>query len=162
MAFLLRDFRRNDFETLWAIDQGCFPPGIAYSRRELSAFIRRWGAFTLVGEARETGQFPETDGIAGFLVAQARQGMGHIITLDVIRAARRGGLGSQLIVAAEERLLAGGCRHVYLETAVHNRPAIAFYKRHGYELLRTEPKYYSDGADALVLAKDLLSRARAS
>src|SRR5437660_5675275 len=31
VLFTLRDFRREDFETLWRIDQSCFPPGISYA-----------------------------------------------------------------------------------------------------------------------------------
>jgi len=164
VAFHLRDFRRDDFNTLWTIDQACFPPGIAYSRRDLAIFIRMWRSFTLVAETSpaEGGKADPAQGIAGFLVAEARRGSGHIITLDVLQRARRNGLGSQLLTTAEQRLLAGGCRYVYLETAVNNHAAIAFYKRHGYNLVRTEPRYYSDGVDALVLSKDLLSRAQAS
>jgi ribosomal protein S18 acetylase RimI-like enzyme len=45
---------------------------------------------------------------------------------------------------------------------VDNRDALAFYKRHGYYLIKTVPRYYSNGVDALVLEKDLLSAAQAS
>ena len=47
-----------------------------------------------------------------------------------------------------------------LETAVDNRAALAFYKAHEYDVVRTIPRYYSDGVDALVLKKDLLSRSQ--
>jgi len=30
-----------------------------------------------------------------------------------------------------------------------------FYKRHGYSVVKTIPRYYSNGVDALVLQKDL-------
>jgi ribosomal protein S18 acetylase RimI-like enzyme len=49
-----------------------------------------------------------------------------------------------------------GCRAIYLETAVDNAAAIAFYKRHGYDVIKTVPRYYSNGVDALVLEKNLL------
>jgi [ribosomal protein S18]-alanine N-acetyltransferase len=163
VTFTLRDFRRQDLETLWSIDQVCFPPGIAYSRRDLSAFIRLWRSFTLVAETAKDGQ--KTAGpadILGFLVAEARSGVGHIITIDVLPKARREGIGSELLAAAEKRLLSSECHTVYLETAVQNHSAIAFYKRHSYRTGKTVPQYYSDGGDALILTKDLLSRAQAS
>src|SRR5881396_359910 len=99
VLFTLRDFRREDFETLWRIDQSCFPPGISYGRLELSAYIRRRGAFTLVAESAESGQAGEiakpVPSILGFIVAEAsRRGMGHIITIDVVPSARRFGVGS--------------------------------------------------------------------
>ncbi len=42
-----------------------------------------------------------------------------------------------------------------LETAVDNLAALAFYKRHGYSVVRTWPRYYSNGVDALVMKKEL-------
>jgi [ribosomal protein S18]-alanine N-acetyltransferase len=164
MTFSLRDFRRADLETLWSIDQDCFPPGIAYSRRELNIFVRLWRSFTLVAESLPAGRGKNGSppSIKGFLVAEARRGAGHIITIDVLPAARRAGLGSQLLAAAEVRLLAAGCREVYLETSVDNHSALAFYKRHNYRTVKTVPQYYSNGMDALVLTKDLLSQAQAS
>jgi len=147
--FSLRDFQPSDFEILWSIDQKCFPPGISYTRLELASYMRRRGAFTLVAEA--------SPDVLGFIVAQAgRSGSGHIITIDVLPNARRLGLGSKLLTAAEDQLRASECRSVHLETAVDNKEALAFYKRHDYFLVKTVPRYYSNSVDALVLQKDLL------
>lgn len=144
---LLRSFRPADFETLCRIDQECFPAGIAYSPVELAYYLNRRGAITLIGER---------DGaIAGFLVADSRRGRGHIVTIDVLPEARRTGLGSQLITTAEERLRAAGCSTISLETAVDNHAALAFYKRHGYSVLGTIPRYYQNGLDALKMEKQL-------
>jgi ribosomal protein S18 acetylase RimI-like enzyme len=87
-------------------------------------------------------------------VAHARAS-GHIITIDVITEARRSGVGSLLLQAAEHRLRAAGCQRVGLETAVDNLSALSFYKRHGYVVARTWPRYYSNGIDALVMKKQL-------
>jgi ribosomal protein S18 acetylase RimI-like enzyme len=38
---------------------------------------------------------------------------------------------------------------------VDNISALSFYKRHGYSVISTSPRYYSNGVDALVLEKDL-------
>jgi len=164
VLFTLRDFRREDFETLWRIDQSCFPPGISYGRLELSAYIRRRGAFTLVAESEqpEGGEIAKpAPSILGFIVAEAsRRSMGHIITIDVVPAARRFGVGSKLLAAAEERLQSEGVAQVFLEAAVDNKTALAFYKRHDYFVVKTVPRYYSNGLDAFVLEKDLLSLAR--
>jgi len=88
-------------------------------------------------------------------VDRDREGQGHVITIDVLPEARRSGLGSRLMAAAEERLRALGCSVVFLETAVDNAAALAFYKRHGYSIVHTIPRYYLDSVDALVLVKDL-------
>jgi ribosomal-protein-alanine N-acetyltransferase len=143
----IREFRPDDFETLWRIDQECFPPQISYSREELKYYQRRKGSFTLVAARPE-------EKIVGFIVAYGGL-TGHIITIDVIAAVRREGVGSLLLQAAEERLRDAGSRAVGLETAVDNASAIAFYKRHGYSVVNTWPRYYSNGVDALVLTKAL-------
>lgn len=159
--FRIREFRRADFFRLWEIDQKCFAPGVSYSQPELLFYMRRPRAFTLVAERDVSGNGTgiqsanlETE---GFIVAEAARLTGHIITIDVLEEARRSGLGSRLMAAAEERLRAQGCGAVSLETAVDNAPALAFYKKHGYFLVKTIPRYYSTGVDAFVLKKDLLS-----
>jgi ribosomal-protein-alanine N-acetyltransferase len=151
VPFALRDFQPADFDLLWSIDQECFPPGISYSRTELKTYMRRRGSFTLVA----VGVSGNGSAISGFIVAEAVRSAGHVITIDVIAAARRFGVGSLLLAGAEERLRAAGCRTVELETAVDNAPAISFYKRHGYTVIETFPRYYSNGVDALILQKDL-------
>jgi len=150
VPFVIRDFKAEDFEALWRLDQECFPPGISYSRQELKVYIRGRESFTLVAS-------DQSNQIAGFIVVHG--GMtGHVITIDVMAAARRSGVGSLLLQAAEERLRADGSSAVGLETAVDNLAALSFYKRHGYSVIRTWPRYYSNGVDALVLNKELASR----
>ena len=148
VSTVIRDFHPDEFERLWQMDQECFPPGIAYSKPELRAYMRQRGAFTLVAAEGDGGV------TEGFIVAQAGT-KGHIVTIDVLQAARRKGVGSQLLQAAENRLKQGGSLAVGLETAVDNTEALKFYKRHGYSVFRSWPRYYSNGVDALVLRKDL-------
>jgi [ribosomal protein S18]-alanine N-acetyltransferase len=148
VAFTLRDAELDDLEILWGIDQKCFSEGIAYSQEEIRFFMRRRGSFTLVaveGVARK---------IAGFIIAHAGA-VGHIITIDVVASARRSGVGWQLLGAAEDRLRRAGKRTVSLETAVDNRGALSFYKRHGYKIVETIPGYYANGGDAFLLRKQL-------
>ena len=164
MHIEIRDFRRADFDELWRIDQECFAPGISYSRMELDHYVRRRRAFTLVAESaaerkgKPGSKTPEDSAraIVGFIVVeQDSGGRGHIITIDVRGPARRGGVGTQLMNAAEERLRTAGCHAVFLETAVDNTAALSFYKRHGYSVLKTIPRYYQNKLDALLLGKRL-------
>ena len=146
VATIVRDFNPEDFDALWRMDQECFAPGISYSKPELRSFIDRLGAFTLVAA--------DADNIQGFTVVQGGK-TGHVVTIDVSPHARRLGVGSLLLREAERRLAGNGTRGVGLETAVDNLSALAFYKRHGYSVVRTWPRYYSNGVDALVLKKTL-------
>lgn len=162
MQFTIREYRPDDFDTLWSIDQSCFAPGIAYTRYELRTYINRSSAFTLVAES---GQHPATPVpiILGFIVAESsRRGIGHIITIDVRAAARRLRVGSTLLRAAEQGLRSAKCSSVRLETATNNLSAISFYKQHGYDVTNVIPHYYSNGVDALLLEKSLVSVKTAS
>ena len=148
MPIKLREFREGEFESLWRLDQECFPRGIAYSQRELKYYMEAPGTFTVVAESGEE--------IAGFLVGQRhKRGLGHVVTIDVSPRFRREGVGSLLMGEAESRLRTEGCHSIFLETAVDNLPAIAFYERLGYQTLRTLSGYYMGELDALLMGKRL-------
>jgi [ribosomal protein S18]-alanine N-acetyltransferase len=160
--FSLRKLRSGDFETLWEIDQKCFPPGISYSRQELASYIRRWSAFTVVAE-QKASRGAEAPKIVGFIVAEMnRKNIGHIITIDVLPEVRKKGIGSRLLIEAENRLREAKCDVVILEAAVDNHAALTFYEKHEYFAFKTIPRYYPNGVNAYVLRKDLLSKAQAS
>lgn len=149
MRFRIREFKKADFQTLWQIDQICFEPQLAYSQKELAFYMQRPGSFTLVAEDEAES------GILGFIVAENRRRTGHIITIDVIEKARRSGVGSALLQAAEEKLLEAGATAVALETPVNNAAAIRFYKSEGYYVEKTLTAYYSNQMDALLMTKEL-------
>ncbi len=138
----------EDFPQLWALDQACFAPEIAYSQREMQAWLRAPGAFALVLDS--------APGVIGaFLLAIAGRRQGHIVTLDVLPACRRRGWARRLMAAAEIRLRQAGLRTIRLETAVDNVPAIALYARLGYRIHLRLPGYYPGGLDGLQLIKQI-------
>jgi ribosomal-protein-alanine N-acetyltransferase len=151
VRFTIREYRVEDFQTLYEIDRACFPPGIAYSRLELSHYMKLRGAFTLVAETKR-----KAAEIAGFIVAQRHpKGMGHIITIDILKQFRRDRLGTDMMNAAEDRLQSAGCDAIFLEVAIDNPPAIRFYKKLGYFTLKRIPHYYPNKLDAFMMAKRL-------
>lgn len=149
----LRDYRPEDFSRLLEIDRACFVEGIAYSARELRHFLSRPLAVRIIGEIGGK--------IKAFVIAdsyrprRSKERIGHIITIDVLAEARRTGLGSRLINAAEDKLKESGCTLVLLETAVDNLAAMRFYKKHGYTGIKVLPGYYLDSIDALLMGKKL-------
>ena len=150
MPVRIRDFRRADFMQMWRIDQECFAPGISYTRVELAHYMARRGAFTLVAENSERKRTQ----IMGFIVAECDgRGLGHVITIDVAAEGRRSGVGSWLMEEAEKRVAAAGCKAIYLEMAVNNTAARAFYEGRGYSILRTLPRYYNNTLDGYLMTK---------
>jgi ribosomal protein S18 acetylase RimI-like enzyme len=167
--FTIRRFQADDFSTLLRIDHSCFAPGIAYTPFELKTYIYRPNSFTLIAERSLAGVSPlredvrqEKPSILGFIVAECKRAAGHIITIDIRAESRRHRVGSVLLSSAEDQLRLWNCRAVRLETAVDNVSALMFYKRHSYSVVRTIPRYYSTGLDALLLEKNLLSPPSAS
>ncbi len=154
MDFVIRDYRATDFDRLWRIDQLCFPPGIAYTQMDLQGFVLRRKAITLVAELPPDSEF--AGGIAGFVVAQPIRNIGRILTLDILPEARRSGLATRLMQKCEDRLRTGGCKQIFLETAVNNVPAMQLYEKLGYAILRTLSLYYPTHAlDAYLMGKQL-------
>jgi ribosomal-protein-alanine N-acetyltransferase len=143
----LRPFSRADFETLYEIDQKCYPPEMAYSRREFRWYMRLPGAEALIAE---TGGV-----IAGFILTALFESSGHIITIDVLTEFRRARVGTALLAAAEASLARRGATEIELETAVDNDAAIQFWKRSGYQTRGTLKNYYPGGLAAYAMIKRL-------
>ncbi|MGC2639368.1 MAG: N-acetyltransferase [Acidobacteriaceae bacterium] len=157
MAIRIRAAQAADCATLYAIDQSCFAPGIAWSKAELIYFLRHPRNFGLVAEGEESTQVKPA--IVGFAIAgtRRRQGQlsGHLITIDVREAHRRRGVGDALLAAIEERLRAENIATVGLEVAVDNAGAQGFYARHGFVRTGRIPGYYLGRIDALAMEKTL-------
>lgn len=148
-APLLRPYEKADLPALYALDQVCFPPEIAYSRHELKYFFVHPRYFTIVAEDR--GQ------LVGFIVTELVMGdgrrNGHIITIDVVPGARRSGTGTLLMRHVERLLDERGAVNVVLEVAADNRGACSFYARLGFEPVGRIPGYYGGKTDAVSMQK---------
>jgi ribosomal-protein-alanine N-acetyltransferase len=163
-TFRLRSWLPGDFEALYEIDQLCYEPEIAYSRRELRAYLNYPGAECVIAEApaarRKTKARAKTKGtpvskIVGFCVIAVQGGYAYIITIDVLEGWRRKGAGHALLVESEKRAAAGDVREIRLDTATDNASAIAFWEKHGYRKLGVRSRYYPNGRDAFAMIKSL-------
>ena len=54
-----------------------------------------------------------------------------------------------MMSSVEAELRQAGCDYILLEVAVDNEPALKFYKKHGYSVLKVLPRYYLDSIDGL-------------
>ncbi|MBI4164773.1 MAG: GNAT family N-acetyltransferase [Acidobacteria bacterium] len=144
----IRNYRPADLQTLYKIDQVCFPPGIAYPKSELMRFITERNSRTWVAESG--------DDIIGFLIASLEaEDTAHIVTIDVVASSRRKGVGKALMGAAEDWAREQRATVLYLETAEGNIAAQRFYRARGYLKVEKVVGYYSNGAAAWVMAKRL-------
>jgi GNAT superfamily N-acetyltransferase len=105
-------------------------------------FLRaRWGAGTIVvhGEAIAAMALPA-------LIAENRRGLAtyrrlgrdaELVTLDAVPAGI--GTGTALIETLAALLRAEGCALLWLTTTNDNLPALRFYQRRGFRLIRVRP-----------------------
>jgi len=145
----LRSYQPADFETLYRIDQACFPKGIAYGRSDLKNYLASPDAHCLLAEI--------SGDVAGYILTSRSAEIGQVITLDVLEPYRRRNAGSVLLEAAEQEMASNGVKIMVLETATNNKPAIAFWNKHGYRQFVTIKNYYGRGLDAFKMQK-LLER----
>jgi len=143
----LRTYTPEDFETLYEIDHACYEPAIAYSRRELSTYLRFPGADCVLAESDAR--------VVGFCLTSRQGPRGHIITIDVLKKFRRHGIGTALLAEAERRLASNAVREVGLETETSNDSAIAFWQKHGYRTRGVWKGYYPGGRDAFAMSKTI-------
>ncbi|HXN25542.1 MAG TPA: N-acetyltransferase [Candidatus Acidoferrales bacterium] len=154
---MLRSFKPEDFDTLYEIDQACYEAEVAYSKRELRAYLRFNGSDCLVAEAHVESESPGAaeKQIAGFCISARRDESGYIVTIDVLPEFRRHHVGTKLLNEIEIRLATNGVRAVALETATDNDSAVAFWTKHGYRNRGIKKDYYPGGRDAFAMSKTL-------
>ena len=143
----LRRYAAQDFDALCEIDRLCYEPAIAYSRREMRAYVEMPGSDCVVAE--------HGGSIAGFCIAARHKKQGYIVTIDVLEASRKQGVGTALLAESEKRLAAEGVRIMALDTATDNLSAIAFWQKHGYRKIGVRKGYYPNGRDAFAMIKKL-------
>ena len=93
--------------------------------------------------------------LTGFAIMQFYDEHAHLNLLAVDPAARRFGIGRQLLAWLEETALAGGIFTITLEVRAGNVGARRFYQALGYQETDSLPGYYSGRETAIRMARDL-------
>ncbi len=117
--------------------------------RGLESLLATPGCLGLVAEA---GGQP-----LGFGLARLAAGEAEVLSLGVMPAARRLGLGRALLDALVTRARTQGVGSLYLEVAADNPGAIGLYKAAGFRSVGRRNRYYlrpGGSVDALVLCLD--------
>jgi ribosomal-protein-alanine N-acetyltransferase len=109
----------------------------------------------LTGPDRRAVVAVEDDVLVGYAVT-----MGGAEVVDLQRIAvrpehRRRGVAAALLRALLDAAVAAGAQRMLLEVSVANTAALGFYERAGFAGIGRRRRYYRDGSDAMVLARDL-------
>lgn len=79
----------------------------------------------------------------------------EIMTFAIAPELQRRGLGADLLERLLNAARARNCTHTFLEVRADNAPALQLYRSAGFVAGERRPRYYSDGVDAILMAKAL-------
>ncbi len=143
----IRGFKPRDLSVLGELDRICFPPGIAFSRREMRRMVEGKGSIVRIAE--QGGR------VIGFAIGQLMPACAHVLTLDVEPAARGNGIGTALMNALHEEFRRNRATTSVLEVDVANTAARRFYERLRYSYVDILHGYYNNRSDAYRMSLDL-------
>ncbi len=144
----IRDYRVDDLEAAYQLDQSCFEEGISYTRGQIRDFLTREGAIALVVDDAD-----DAERLAAFAIGHVAGRRGHVVTIDIAAGARRRGLGRIVLEELLARMARAGARDVRLEVDTRNTNAIRFYESMGFKTTRTLPDYYGADLDGLRMTR---------
>ncbi len=125
------------------IHAASFPPG------------ERWGADAMALQLNLHGGFGLIVARGAMLLARTVADEAEILTIAVVPALRRHGVGRALLEAAAQRSAAAGARALFLEVSTENVAARALYAGCGFAEVGLRRHYYSGGEDALILRRNI-------
>jgi len=141
-----------DLEDLEKIERQCFISE-AFSRGQIASILQNLDSISLLAEINgEVVGF-----ILGLLKEYHGKRAGHVHTLDVVKKARKKGVGRSLLKRFEDVALQKGAGFCYLEVRTDNAPARELYRKMGYREKGTLHDFYGIGKHGIRLTKNLLA-----
>ncbi len=155
--YTMRRFGPADLEAVININRVCLPENYAPY-----FFI---DTFNTLPETFIVAEFQVQ--VVGYIMCRLEHGFsdlrklrfarkGHIISVAVMPNFRNQGIGYSLVEQALSALSANHADECYLEVRTNNVQAINLYKKMGFDVTRSIPRYYFDGFDAYVMTKPLV------
>ncbi|HNW43214.1 MAG TPA: GNAT family N-acetyltransferase [Elusimicrobiales bacterium] len=118
-----------------------------------------WGESGFAGEEKNRNSVTlaaEADGaVAGFISFWILRPQVQLNSLAVKKDLLRRGAATALLGKLLEYAAKSACTGIDLEVNEFNAPAIAFYRRHGFEVVGKRPKFYNNTQAALLMRRAL-------
>jgi ribosomal-protein-alanine N-acetyltransferase len=90
--------------------------------------------------------------IVGFVIdLKPFEEIAKVLLLSVTEEHRRKGIGSALLKRFLDTMKMQNIKQVELEVRTSNSAAVGFYKKHGFDIVETIPKFYQNGEDAYTM-----------
>ena len=138
----VRPAASRDLDAIAALEAAS-PGAAGWTRAQFAEELDRPGCLLLAADL---------DGrLAGYAAARLMLGEAQLLTIAVRPEAARRGVGSSLVADLAQRAKNEGCAKLTLEVSERNAPARRLYERAGARVVGRRPKFYNDGADALLM-----------
>jgi ribosomal-protein-alanine N-acetyltransferase len=155
---IVRAARVDDLPAILLIENSCFPPGIAFTARQVRRLLANPNAIPRVAEG--TGSRETKISIAGWCVGLVRHAgrhvTGRIYTVAIDPDCQDRGVGKRLITNMLDALVVRDVHRVYLEVRADNTRAIALYEKLGFNIVRDLSGYYGDHVHGVSMRRIML------
>ena len=142
----IRGWKFEDILRISELEMECFPKE-PWSYRMLADSFENENFVGILCE--ENG---EIAGYGGVTVGYDTADIDNIAVSERYRGCGMGGvLLEELVMVARER----GAAKIFLEVRVSNAVAMSLYLKHGFKGVYARTRYYTDGEDCLVMARDI-------
>jgi ribosomal-protein-alanine N-acetyltransferase len=148
--FVVRPVRQRDLDRIEKIEAASFGDD-AYERNLFAEYTHICGGLFLVAS---WGTKVIGYSITGLPARWAGQ-RAELVSVAIDPAYLGKGAAAALMDSTLRRLRRRGVGRLTLTVKVSNLRARGFYEKYGFRRVRRVPGYYEDGADGLLLAKDL-------
>jgi ribosomal-protein-alanine N-acetyltransferase len=143
---IITDVKENDLNEVYDVELESFDKPYPFSLLRAYYFISK-GLFLVAKEGEE---------VIGYSLGIVQFGYrGHVVSIAVRKDKRNNGVGSLLLSELENRFKRMNCLHSYLEVYFKNYPAINFYNKMGYKVIKIVKNYYGKEKHAFVMMKYL-------
>lgn len=142
----IRAWKYADILTIAELEKECFPDEPWSFQMLVSSFESE----TFYGVlAEDCGEIIGYGGITNAYDSA------DIENIAVTEAYRRSGVGSAILAELLSVAKSHGANKVFLEVRVSNATAMSLYLKNGFKGVYARTRYYSNGEDCIVMAKEL-------
>lgn len=142
----LRQWKFEDILKISELEKECFPR---------DAWNYRMFADSFEGDNFFGVLCDDGGDIAGYGSITFGYDTADIDNVAVAERYRGAGLGGKILEALVSAARERGIKRVFLEVRVSNYVAMSLYLKHGFKGVYARTRYYSDGEDCLVMAREL-------
>ena len=142
----IREWKFEDILKISELEKECFPKE-PWSYQALASSFQ---SDNFIGIVAEEGA--DVIGYGGITIAADQADIDNV---GVTEYFRNSGVGTALLCRLLQLAKAKGVKKVFLEVRVSNSVAMELYLKSGFKGVYARTRYYSDGEDCLVMAKEL-------